>query len=561
METIEKQKYIKLKEDTFFFPMEEGTYFRNNVGYFIIKGKKNYAVIRDICSLLNGALTFDAITKGLDEREVGIISKIINVLDKNGFIKYIDDNEIKNKSFINEVNFLEYYTNQGEELFEYFSNSNIKVIGDNDLAKKIKNSLNNLGATNVKSIINNSEDIRSEAKEDLIIFCNFDIDDFYHSLPEISTNNKYIYVDYIKGKGIISPFIKSKNDYLSFKKSISFEDNHLNNPSFTTNSILSSVISFEIFKSITKCLPSNLETSLYILDIVTIQGEFFRVKKNSTSLDTVEFIKKFEDNRQKYGSPIVDISRGDFTQLPFSRWDIKIKTNKGSLLVKDFGDSHEEARKNAYYKALEELHKYEIVSPTNLTNINTGESINSRSLLFKEHSKITLAVSENSEEAENSAVLRSVFNYISNKYNSNSYFFNQIDIKPYLCDKRISYYYQICLLIVKEVKISVCEINSNLVLVKCESDGLIGFNIGFDIKTAILNSLRTFILKKQLNSETSLDYNFNFQSINKWEKNSMVNFLEKENITMYLFDMKDKILKTQIFIKGVLLEGVGGNHG
>ncbi|HDR8021047.1 TPA: hypothetical protein QCY65_005442, partial [Bacillus cereus] len=121
---IKEKQFIKLKEDTFFFPSAEGIYFRNSIGYFTIKGRNIYPFFSEISKYLNGKYTLKDIVSELSKTQEEKFLKLIAILEKNGFVKYtervIDENYYKN--YEKEIAFIDYYTNNGIELFKKLSN-------------------------------------------------------------------------------------------------------------------------------------------------------------------------------------------------------------------------------------------------------------------------------------------------------------------------------------------------------------------------------------------------------------------------------------------------------
>ena len=57
----------KLKSDTFYIPLADGVYLRNNQGSYKIKGKVMYRWIEKLAPYLDGQRTLAEITDGLDE--------------------------------------------------------------------------------------------------------------------------------------------------------------------------------------------------------------------------------------------------------------------------------------------------------------------------------------------------------------------------------------------------------------------------------------------------------------------------------------------------------------
>src|SRR5689334_18096229 len=77
----------KLKGDTFFIPVPEGIYFRNNQGSLKIKGKVIHRWVESLAPYLNGEHSLAQITAGLDAEKKKMATDLVNTLLTNGFLK------------------------------------------------------------------------------------------------------------------------------------------------------------------------------------------------------------------------------------------------------------------------------------------------------------------------------------------------------------------------------------------------------------------------------------------------------------------------------------------
>ncbi|MEK5295754.1 hypothetical protein [Bacillus sp. FSL R5-0659] len=558
-----RKRIIKLKEDTFFFPTDEGTYFRNNNGYFIIKGKKNYKFIKNICEYLNGEYTLDEILEDLDEGQITTIKKVVEILDKNKFIKYLESENYSNtnlEGFKNEINFLNYYTNQGINNFRAFSQFKIELIGEDELTNMIQKSLQNMGSKNIvtyKSIY----DLKVSTDKKIIVFINMNISEleeiYSKSFPEID----FLIINNMKHEGIISPFITCEDDWLAFKETFLLPYNQLNmcSANFTVNSLLSSVISFEIFKYVTNGVDSALKENAFVLNYNKLQGDYFKLNSLSKRKDNqnFDFIQNFESFESKYGSPIIEIGRGDNPQIPFSNWEVIIRNNK--LLkekVVEFGDDHSEARLNVYYKALEKLVSQDLNLKVSLVSLRDSQKVINTSLnRVSNKDELTISVNDNKEVANKVGLLKILLKYIINNYipNRNE---TKIEINEYLDDEDIAYFYNICIQQDINIDLYYHQLNENLFCVKCSDSNFTGFGLSFQITTALKNAIRTFIIQHQKNTESYSISNLNFKFTGEWDNETILKFLRQQGIDILSFEIKDNFTFSKVSIMGHILQEV-----
>lgn len=559
-----RRKTIKLKEDTFFFPTDEGTYFRNNNGYFIIKGKKNYRLIKNICDFLNGEYTLDEILKDLNKDQITTIMKIVDILERNKFIRYSEIESYSNtelEEFKNEINFLDYYTNEGIDNFKAFSQFPIKLLGRDELTRMIQKSLQNMGSKNIVTHKNINE-LKISTDNKIIVLINLNICELEEICSKHLSGSEFLIINSMKQDGIISPFITREDDWVAFKESFLASYHQLNMcpVNFTVSSILSSVISFEIFKYVNNGVGSALQENAFVLDHEKLQGNYFKANSLSKRKENqnFSFLQKFESFESKYGSPIIEIGRGDKIQIPFSRWEVVIRNSESmEETVVDFGDNHSEARLNVYYKTLEKLVSQDLDLKTNLVNLRNRKEIINRPLnRFRvNNNEITISVNENKKIAKKVGIMKTILKYIVKHYIPYRNETN-IKIKDYLNDRDISYLYNICVQQNIYIELSYYQLNENLFCVQCTDLKFKGFGLACQITVALKNAVRSLIIQNQKNAEDySISY-FNFKYLGECEDETILKFLKQQGIDILSFEINDNILFSRIPIMGFILEEV-----
>ncbi|WP_436678388.1 hypothetical protein [Bacillus cereus] len=549
---IKEKQFIKLKEDTFFFPSAEGIYFRNSIGYFTIKGRNIYPFFSEISKYLNGKYTLKDIVSELSKTQEEKFLKLIAILEKNGFVKYtervIDENYYKN--YEKEIAFIDYYTNNGIELFKKLSNFKICLYGSNKLSNTIQKSLENIGIQNIK------RGSRFDFEGDIVIYCNNDVNERENLLEcmDFSQNKIFIFVGNKESLGIISPIIKNLDDWKEFENILEIgADNIKENTTFTSNSILSSMLSFEIIKYVTNCLQSDLINAAYILNTDTLKGNFVQVKKKIDLKQ--DFIETFKQSSGGNGLYINKIGRGSRKQIPLSQWEVELDKlgdmNSEKIKVVSFGDTHQEARFNTYYKTIEHL-------------IINGEFNLEESYSFKNLDTITLAIDEqfkrkltiscdiDKELAIRKAILKAILKREINVID-NYQELSPLKISDYIDNKNIQYYCKLINILKAKIELRFKKLVEGLFLVVVSDNSYRGVSIGFNLNTALENALRQFINNLQNSIYTINIEDVIFKRINDWDDECIREFLTDEKLEVFICSIQNNVISAEISIVGAIL--------
>ncbi|MGV7002167.1 hypothetical protein ACWA2C_26315 [Priestia megaterium] len=546
-----ESKYIKFKEDTFFFPSKDGVYFRNNNGYFTIRGKNMYPFIRNISDYLNGDYTLEDITKDLNHDQREKILKLINLLHNNGFLKYIDSPIILDEltqEHEGELAFLDYYTDSPRELFNKFQYYKIGIVGNGKLPQLIESSLKNMGAKEIQLIGNNYNNVEM----DMVILCESDLD--IETIKNIIDNNKLtvVIIGYKDNTAIISPFIQSTAKLSDFQSKFNhLNENHHTDITFTNSSILSNLLSFEIFKHVTKCLQPNLLENAYLLNMTTLHGEFVELKKKVNI--NVDFIKSFDSLCTEDGYEVSKIHRGNFKQLPLCKWEVRLKNKYSSSLpvinISSFGINHEEARFNTYYKVLEKLFQRD---RTQFQNFKIFKD-NSLPIDFKiSDEAIFISCDINELIAKRKAILKAILSHqIENKKDR-----LLLNIDELISEDRTIYYYcKFLRILKKEFTVYAYKIVDDFFLIEVTNGEFRGTSLGFNEKASLENALMSFLLNIQCNRKHEVEIeDVLFRNLEGWKDEIIVRFLKKNNLELLVSDIKNKGISLDVSSVGVILK-------
>jgi len=125
----------KLKGDTFFIPMPDGIYFRNNQGSLKIKGKVIYRWVESLAPYLTGEHTLTKITAGLDSEKQAMVTDLVNTLLTNGFLKDLSQDlphqlsQTERETYAAEIAFIDSFCDSAASRFERFREQQVLLIG------------------------------------------------------------------------------------------------------------------------------------------------------------------------------------------------------------------------------------------------------------------------------------------------------------------------------------------------------------------------------------------------------------------------------------------------
>jgi putative thiazole-containing bacteriocin maturation protein len=125
----------KLKGDTFYMPVEDGIYLRNNRGQFWIKGKAVSRWMERLAPYFNGHYTLEEITEGLDPEKQEMVTNLVGVLTTNQFLKdtshdlahTLSPTELE--TYASEIAFIDSFSDSAASRFEHFREQQVLVIG------------------------------------------------------------------------------------------------------------------------------------------------------------------------------------------------------------------------------------------------------------------------------------------------------------------------------------------------------------------------------------------------------------------------------------------------
>jgi putative thiazole-containing bacteriocin maturation protein len=125
----------KLTGDTFYIPLADGVYFRNNQRAFKIKGKMIYRWMEKLAPYLEGQHTLEEITDGLDPQRRAMVTDLVTTLQANHFLKDTSHDlphtlsALERETYAPEIAFIDSFCDSAASRFERFRNHQVLVIG------------------------------------------------------------------------------------------------------------------------------------------------------------------------------------------------------------------------------------------------------------------------------------------------------------------------------------------------------------------------------------------------------------------------------------------------
>jgi len=128
----------KLKSDTFYVPIENGVYFRNNEHSFVMKGRTIASWIERLAPYLDGRYDIERLTRSLPPEKRSMVPMIIGALQEHGYIKDASADQPHSLPaetlalYAPAITFIDYYTDSAAHRFELFLTQPVLAIGSGD---------------------------------------------------------------------------------------------------------------------------------------------------------------------------------------------------------------------------------------------------------------------------------------------------------------------------------------------------------------------------------------------------------------------------------------------
>lgn len=125
----------KCKVDTYSIPTADGVYLRRNNSRLLLKGKSLYSLLEHLMPHLNGNVTLEELTAGLDAEQRRMITHLIEKLVAHDFIKDTSQDRchtlrpLELETYATNIAFIESFQTSAPHRFESFRNKHLLIIG------------------------------------------------------------------------------------------------------------------------------------------------------------------------------------------------------------------------------------------------------------------------------------------------------------------------------------------------------------------------------------------------------------------------------------------------
>ncbi|KIL34147.1 bacteriocin maturation protein [Cohnella kolymensis] len=443
---------LKVKSDTFYLPdTDGGVYFRNNLGSFRMEGTSIDRWIEKLLPAFNGEHTMDNLTEGLPEPYSRRVYEIAETLQKNGFARDVSGDspheltdEVVRK-FSSQMEFLDSFTGSGAYRFQKYREVKVLAAGCGPMYVSLISALLESGLPNIHMWITDTtptdrtrlEELAAYARKtdpavetvevgrseetpsswheivrpyDCILYVSTQGDSLeLKAIHNACREEKKIFLPalIVRQAGMAGPLVHPDSDgcwesaWRRVHESAITKDPELHTFSVTAGALLSNVIVFELFKSITGVTGSKPENRWFLLDLETFEGgwhsfyphPFVIGRPKAQRINDFDTLLNKAKETKEAGSLLSFINRltsahtgilhlweeGDLLQLPLSQCRVQaadpLSFGPAKLLpeIISMGLNHEEARRNAGLSGIE-AYLARLARAPDYVGVGTGET-------------------------------------------------------------------------------------------------------------------------------------------------------------------------------------------
>ncbi|RST72270.1 putative thiazole-containing bacteriocin maturation protein [Siminovitchia acidinfaciens] len=327
MSKLNSSTRLKVKRDTFFLPDPKGgVYFRNNSSSFRMEGNTIYQWIEKLIPMFNGEKTLEDLTKGLTAPYQNRVYEIGETLYENGFVRDISKdtphqlNSSVLEKYASQIEFIENFVESGAYRFQKYRQAKVLAVGSGPFLVSLVSALIESGLPKINVMVTDSTPTSRLRLNELVL--NASKTDSDVELVEVQFKKgagrsfwkeavqPYDCVLYVSQDGNVNELrtlnLVCREESKSFIPAICLQQVGLAGPLFhpesegcwesawrrihrsalhiekrsqpfssTTGSILANVTAFELFKNATGIADSNQSHQMYLLDLETLEGDWF----------------------------------------------------------------------------------------------------------------------------------------------------------------------------------------------------------------------------------------------------------------------------------------------
>lgn len=323
MTILNSSMRLKVKRDTFFLSdPNEGVYFRNNLGSFRMEGRMIDQWIEKLVPMFNGEHTLEDLTDGLPDQYRNRVFEIAEVLYQNGFVTDVSQSlphqlpdEIL-KKYASQIEFLDSFGDSGAYRFQSYRQANVLAVGSGPFFVSLVTALLESGLprfhvlvtgsvpTNRQRLMELEAHVRKTDPEvaleevtlqtegvkswhelvqpfQAILYVSQESNvEELRALHAVCREEKKVLLPALclQQVGMAGPLVHPdyegcwESAFRRLHHSALCKDPQLHTFSFTAGAMLSNVIVFELFKTITGVTESELKNKFFLLNLETLEG-------------------------------------------------------------------------------------------------------------------------------------------------------------------------------------------------------------------------------------------------------------------------------------------------
>ena len=163
-----------LKSDTFFVPMNDSVYLRNNEKSLVLKGKTLATWLERLTPVLDGHNDLEQICQALPEDKRSVLTKLILTLTEQGYIKDVSTEQPHTLSaeivdtYGAAITFINYHTDSGGHRFQKFLTMPVVAIGSGECLLALAHALLETGNRTISLLDTGEEQTDYERLQELV---------------------------------------------------------------------------------------------------------------------------------------------------------------------------------------------------------------------------------------------------------------------------------------------------------------------------------------------------------------------------------------------------------
>lgn len=377
---------LKTNGDTFFLPVpNEGIYFRNNVGTFRMNGEMIERWIEKLIPMFNGEHTLEQLTSGLAEPHRERVYEIAEALLQNGFIRDVSQDRPHRlpdgimRKYGSQIAFLDSFGDSGAYRFQCYRQAGVLAVGSGPFFVALVSALIESGLpkfhmaitdstlTNRKRLVELEEhakktDAEVEIKEavllgrgtaawrelvrpfQFVMYVSSDgnTEEMRMLQDACLEEGKMLFpAVLLYQSGVAGPLVYQESRACwdsalrRLHRSEVNKDPEQHSFSSMAGAMLANVIVFELFKTVTEAVDSELRGSLYLLDLETLEGSWHKFSPHPLAGGVGNAKLRWLDNVE---ARLEDSSRGSFSNELFAYFNRITSKQTGIFHIWEEGD-------------------------------------------------------------------------------------------------------------------------------------------------------------------------------------------------------------------------------